>query len=411
MWSFGKKAAVRDDRTPRRDDLDISSPPAVDFFDAIFEQAPIGMVVSDRDYRLVHMNKAFCDLLGYTREELARLRIVDITYPDDVQRDLALAAKLFQGQISSYEVEKHYVKSDGQRILAHLTCSAVLDGDGQPLYRVAAVLDITERRFDEESMEKKADQLRRQAELLDLAHDAILVRDLHGSAVVYWNRGAEETYGWSKLEALGQTSHVLLQTRFPRPLPEIEAEVRQHGRWEGDIIHTTRDGRTLVMASRWALQRDGRGEPAAILEINNDITREKQATDENKRISEHLRALMDATGDGVCGVDRTGCCTFVNQAGAALLGYRAEELLGKNMHALAHHTRRDGSPYPESECPIHQAFRAGKAVRLDNELLWRRDGKPLAAEYSCYPVMEGGSTTGAVMMFRVIEGRGEGPVE
>ena len=94
-----------------------------------------------------------------------------------------------------------------------------------------------------------------QAELINLAYAAMLVRDMH-SRVIFWNREAERTYGWSKDEALGRLSHELLHTRFPIPLEQIEAQVLETGYWQGEIVHVTRDGRELSLLSRWALQSD-----------------------------------------------------------------------------------------------------------------------------------------------------------
>jgi PAS domain S-box-containing protein len=112
-------------------------------------------------------------------------------------------------------------------------------------------------------------------DLLNLTHDTIFVRDMH-DVITFWNRGAEERYGWTFAEVSGRTSHELLQTAFPRPLPEIMAALTRDGRWEGELVHTRRDGSKLVVASRWALQRDDAGDPVAILETNNDITERKR---------------------------------------------------------------------------------------------------------------------------------------
>ncbi len=122
-------------------------------------------------------------------------------------------------------------------------------------------------------------RLREQAALLDLTHDAVMVRDMDGK-IAYWNRGAEQLYGWSGTEALGRSSHDLLHTIFPGSRTAIEAELLETGRWEGDIIHSTRDGRQVVVASRWALQRDERGQPAAVLETNTDVTERNSAQEE-----------------------------------------------------------------------------------------------------------------------------------
>lgn len=114
---------------------------------------------------------------------------------------------------------------------------------------------------------------------------------------------------------------------------------------------------------------------------------------------DRLGLLLESTGEGVYGIDTEGLCTFINRAGARLLGYEPHEVLGRNMHDLAHHTHTDGRAYPEGECPIYNAFRAGEPCRIDSEVLWRRDGRPFAAEYSSYPILDGARVLGAVVTF------------
>jgi two-component system, LuxR family, sensor kinase FixL len=117
--------------------------------------------------------------------------------------------------------------------------------------------------------------LREQAGLLDLTHDTMFVRDMN-DAITYWNRGAEELYGWPREQALGTSSHQLMRTIFPAPLDEINAALLSTGRWEGELVHTKRDGTPVVVASRWSLQQDERGRPMATLETNNDITERRR---------------------------------------------------------------------------------------------------------------------------------------
>lgn len=132
-------------------------------------------------------------------------------------------------------------------------------------------IEITERKRAETSLRETAD-------LLDLTHDSVFVRDMN-NVITYWNRGAEERYGWSSAEAVGQQSHNILATVFPAPLTDIMRALTSSSRWEGELIHTRRDGTQVVVASRWALQRDEKGVPLAILETNNDMTERRRAED------------------------------------------------------------------------------------------------------------------------------------
>ncbi len=134
--------------------------------------------------------------------------------------------------------------------------------------------------------------LREQAALLNLTHDTVFVMDMDG-VIQYWNRGAEERYGWTADEAVGRVVHDLLKTVFPAPLDEIKAEVTRTGRWEGELLHTKKDGIQLVAASRWSLERGTRGDPVAILETNNDITERKHAEETLRRLNRELRALSN----------------------------------------------------------------------------------------------------------------------
>jgi PAS domain S-box-containing protein len=129
--------------------------------------------------------------------------------------------------------------------------------------------------------------LREQAGLLDLTHDTVFVRDMN-DVIIYWNRGAEELYQWKRAEAVGKISHQLMQTIWPMPLEEITAELVRTGRWEGELVHTKKDGTRAIVASRWSVQRDARGRPVATLETNNDITERKRAEDALRRSDAYL---------------------------------------------------------------------------------------------------------------------------
>ena len=128
--------------------------------------------------------------------------------------------------------------------------------------------------------------------------------------------------------------------------------------------------------------------------------RSKRLAEQTVRQQKQTATLLHALEEGVYGVDLDGACTFINRAGLQMLGYAQEdEVLGHDMHDLIHHTRSDGSHYPKTQCPIVDAVRTGHSVQLANEILWRRDGTPFAAEYSASPIHLDGKLIGSVLTF------------
>lgn len=114
---------------------------------------------------------------------------------------------------------------------------------------------------------------------------------------------------------------------------------------------------------------------------------------------DELGLLLESTGEGIFGVDLAGHCMFINRAGAQQLGFAPAEVLGRNMHALTHHSHADGSAYPDTDCPIFNAFRRGLPCRIDSEVFWRRDRTSFPVEYSSHPIMDGDEVRGAVITF------------
>jgi PAS domain S-box-containing protein len=138
-----------------------------------------------------------------------------------------------------------------------------------------------------DELEKEVAERTQQASLLNLTHDTIFVRDM-SDMITYWNRGAEELYGWPAQEAVGKYSQQLLQPEFPVPLEEVRAELLRTGRWEGELRKTKSDGSGVVVASRWSLRQDEQGRPLAILETNNDITDRKRREEEIRKLNIEL---------------------------------------------------------------------------------------------------------------------------
>jgi PAS domain S-box-containing protein len=177
--------------------------------------------------------------------------------------------------------------------------------------------------------------LREQANLLNLTHDAIYVREMNG-AVKYWNRGAEELYGWSVEQAIGRVSQEFLKTIFPAPMQQIEEEVADAGRWEGELVQTKKDGSQVIVASRWSLQRDDSGAPVAVLVLNNDITKRKRAEEIARRSEKELGNVVNAVPAFVWTTQPDGAVDFVNDRWIEFTGLRLQDARGWNWQVAIH---------------------------------------------------------------------------
>ncbi len=219
----------------------------------------------------LHGSREFYRLLGYESGAPPLSlsgAIRDIVHPDDrpkVERAFERALR----DKADFALGMRAVRVDGSILNVEGVARAVVDEAHELVEVIGTMMDVTQRKAAE-------DEIRKQAKLVDLAHDAIIVRDRE-DRVTSWNRGAEETYGWPAAEALGRVTHDLLQTTFPIARQTVEAFMRDHGKWEGELSHVRRDGTTVIVASRWSLQRDESGAPVATMEINRDITDRKQA--------------------------------------------------------------------------------------------------------------------------------------
>jgi PAS domain S-box-containing protein len=261
--------------------------------ETIMNVLPVGVsVASDPHCRTTVGNSALRELLEIGEEEDFSLNgdgkaAYDI-YQDGrrltceelpLQRAAAKAAA-----VGSVELEIHHKSGKIKEALA--SANPLFDSFGKVRGAVGAFIDITQRK----QMERI---LRERAELMDLASEAIIVRDLKG-AIRFWNSGAADLFGWTADEAIGRDLHRLLQTTFPLPLEEIEATLLEGKRWEGNLIQFSRNGREIVVACRKSLQSDGKN-GFAVLEICRDITAQLLA-EEALRKSEKMAAMGRMAG-------------------------------------------------------------------------------------------------------------------
>ena len=239
----------------------------------LIEAAPDAIFVLDAHGKCVLANDSAARLLGCREDEVAGLSLTDTYAP--TERDL-LQERLDRARNQgAFRFERQFLRQNNEVVPVEVSLSTAGEDHYQEIVR-----DISDRKEAEE-------ELRKQAELLSLAHDAIIVRDPE-SRIMFWNRGAERTYGWTGPEALGHVTHELLQTRFPIPLETIDAVLQAQGQWEGELRHITRDGTPIVVTSRQSLRRDEHGAPVVTLEINRDVTERRRAEEQIQRLNEEL---------------------------------------------------------------------------------------------------------------------------
>ena len=221
--------------------------------------------------------------------------------------------------------------------------------------------EITER-------QKAAKDLAEKARLLDLTHDAVIVRDLEGR-ITYWNHGAEEVYGWSPEEAMGRFCESLFQTEFPESVEEITRELHRTGRWTGELLHTRRDGRRITVLVRQSLDRDSEGNPASVLLNITDITERKRIEEALREAGERFRFMAESMPQKVFTARADGGIDYLSRQWKKFSGLPAKELLGWSWVSFIH---------PDDVDENVRRWKASVATGADFELkhrFRRKDGE------------------------------------
>ena len=236
------------------------------------------VIATDGQGRITLLNAVAQTLTGWRQEE-AQGKPLDQVFvirneTSGLEVENPVTKVLREGQVVGLANHTELIAKNGDQTPIDDSAAPIRNARGEIDGVVLVFRDVSERRATERRLSEQSAELHRVTNLLKPV--ACFVRDM-GDRIVYWNPGASDLYGFSEGEAMGRNCHALLNTQFPEPLEEILAQVRSTGGWNGDLQHTRRDGRQITVASYWALHHDSEGSPAAVLEVNLDITGRKEA--------------------------------------------------------------------------------------------------------------------------------------
>ncbi|HJV74399.1 MAG TPA: PAS domain S-box protein [Noviherbaspirillum sp.] len=305
-------------------------------YQLIFENTNVGLVQIGPDGRFVDVNSAFCELLGYTREELKLKTYLDITHPDDREHDQKLRQRLLAGELSSLRWEKRYIRKDGSVVWVSLNVSATSTGagEGQGRYMMVAIENISERRTLQETLRR-------------IASDLAKAEAITPTGTWTWDLQANEmglSCGAAQILGLPPSqTRIPVALLFDRTPPEdrhllddaIRSSVSDDKPFQVEHRLSLPDGTMrLVLANGETDKRDTDGKPLTLIGMVQDITVRRQAESALQESEQRFRHLFDNAADGIFIANQDGTYIDVNANGCRMLGYSCGELLGKNIADL-----------------------------------------------------------------------------
>jgi PAS domain S-box-containing protein len=372
---------------------------AKQLFHYLFEQSSLGIAVENLEGRLLLANPALCSMLGYREDELCGMSCSQFANPEDSEDDWALFQQLRAGVIDKYSLEKRYVRKQGGQFWGRLNVSLLRGGDeGSPL-AFAFVEDITESKRSEEALRESEERFRLAAQAAkmyayewDVPTDKVVRSEEYAKVLGYSYQERELTR-----EQILATIHPDDRALFIGSVDQLTPQ-NSTSQISYRVLHP--DGPVVWLEKSARGFFDERGKLLRMIGMVANITERRRAEQGQRESEDKLRLLLDSTAEAIYGMDLEYRCTFCNLACLRALGYeRIDEVLGKNMHDLMHHTRADGTLFPVEECRVHRVIRTGKGDHAEEEVVWRTNGTGFPAECWSYPQLRGEEVVGAVVAF------------
>ncbi|MDZ4183772.1 MAG: PAS domain S-box protein [Desulfuromonadales bacterium] len=388
-----------------------------EFSENLIQNSAVPTFVLDSQHRVFIWNRACEELTGVKQAEVIGTdNAWQAFYPQKrpVLADIVLTgttgdlAKYYDTYMAStlipegLQAEGWYPALNGRNRYIVFDAVPIRNSAGQIIAAIETVQDITGRKEAEES-------LRTLSQAIEQSPVAVVITNRAGN-IEYVNPHFSKMTGYSSSEALGKNPRILKSDWHPREFyQELWETILAGNNWHGEFHNIQKDGGRHWISAAISPVKNANGEITHFVGVQEDVTEKKWAAEELERSDEQIRLLLESTAEAIYGVDIFGQCTFANPACARLLGYQhPDELVGQNMHALMHHTRKDGSSFPVEECRMNAIFRGEGGCHIKDEVLWRADGTCFDAEYWAYPQRRGGQVVGGVVTFFDITERKEG---
>lgn len=236
-------------------------------------------------------------------------------------------------------------------------------------------------------------------------HAIVSIADVKGD-ITYVNDKFCEISGYTHYELIGQNHRILhSKEHSPEFFEDMWKTISRGETWHGDIRNKNKRGSYYWVRTTIVPNVDEDGKPFEYIGIRTEITQNKKLEEDLVQLTNRNKQILDSAGEGIYGLDLNGHTTFVNPAAKHMLGYSLEEMEGTSQHALIHHTRPDGTPYPREKCNIYKALHEGVAFHIEDEVFWKKDGTSFPVEYISTPILEDGVIKGAVVSFKDITER------
>ena len=353
----------------------------------IWTRAPDGEVSEEQP--------SWAEFTGQTFAQCRGWGWLEAVHPDDRARaETGWRAAVASG--AAHQIEYRLRRHDGEFRVMAVRATPVRDDDESIREWVGTGTDVTDTQRAERALFRSEQQMQL---VIDNAPMILFAVDKNGVFTLSRGRGLEKL-GFEQDEVVGRSLFEIYA-----PFPEVVADVRAALNGETTRSLATYHLGDTVLEGHLSPLRGANGEISGAIGLTTDVTELRHAESERLELARSNQLLLDSTGEGIYGMDLEGRCTFINAAGAALIGYERDEVLGRNMHELMHSKRADGSHYPKDECPIFQALERGESAHDDDETLWRRDGSAFAARMGVYPLRDGDEVMGAVVTFEDISER------